>query len=266
MLKSFIYLLFIFIFLGCGKYDIQNRIDLANNIALKNNFISKDINTDDFTIKTYIKNLNSSKNLKLYIEGDGFSWIDKHTISPNPTPINPVSLNFAIKDTASNVVYMARPCQYNFTNNCKSKYWTDSRFSNIIIKNINQAIDVLKKHMQIDTIELIGFSGGGAIVTLISSRRDDIVKITTIAGNLNHKLLHQFHHLNYMEDSLNPINIASNISYIPQIHYIAEFDKIIPKSIVTSFIKASSQYNNIKIHTIKNATHSYGWKSLEGKL
>ena len=250
------------LFIGCGKYDLENRINLANTISKQNNFQLQDIQTDYFKLRTYQKLDTKSLILKIYIEGDGFAWVDRYTLSSNPTPINPVALKLAIKDKSKNIAYIARPCQYIQNTNCSATYWADKRFSKEVINSINQAITQIKQQSKATHIELIGFSGGGAIVTLIASIRDDIKHITTIAGNLNHKLLHQHHNIPDMIGSLNPIDISSKISHISQIHYVGEDDKVIPLKIAKSFKKASNNGQNIKIIIIPNATHTKGWDNL----
>lgn len=264
ILKILLFLLIIFIFTSCSRYSIENRINTANNLAVKNNLVQKDINSDKFIFRTYGKFTDVNKSIKIYIEGDGLAWIDRKTISTNPTPINPIALKFASRDNSPNIFYISRPCQYNLESNkaCHKKYWTNRRFSAEVIDSFNEVIDSLKKEYNFKNIQLIGFSGGAAIVTLVASKRDDIIKITTIAGNLNHKLLHQIHNVSQIPESLNPINIAYKISNIPQVHYIGEKDKIITIDIVNSYIEASQSSKNIKAIVIKDATHTKGWDNI----
>jgi hypothetical protein len=250
------------LYAGCGKYNLENRINLANNITKNNNFIKEDFHTSFFDIRTYHKFDTKKYILKIYIEGDGFAWIDRYTMSSNPTPINPVALKLALNDNNSNIAYIARPCQYILNKLCNKEYWGNKRFSSEVINSINQTITKLKKESNAKSIKLIGFSGGGAIVTLVASLRNDIVHITTIAGNLNHKLLHKYHKIPPMDKSLNPIDIALKISNIPQIHYIGEKDTVIPKIIAKSF-KDASNNNKIKIIIIPNATHTKGWSAIK---
>lgn len=253
--------IFIIIFItGCGKYNLNNRIDLANNISKKNNFKSKDIQTEVFKLRTYSKINNNTSPLKIYIEGDGFSWVDRYTLSNNPTPINPIALKLATIDKSQNILYIARPCQYIKNNKCQNKYWSDKRFSKEVVDSINQVITIFKKQSKIQNIELIGFSGGGAIVTLIASLRDDVQSIVTVAGNLDHILLHKYHNIEPMVGSLNPIKIVNKISHIPQVHYVGENDKVIPLSIAKSFKSYATNSKRIKIRIIKNTTHTKGWE------
>lgn len=262
LLKYLLILLTYFILIGCSKYSIENRLTLANNLAMSNGLIENNISTDRFIFRTYGKFSDNSKSIKIYIEGDGLAWIDKRTISSNPTPIYPIALRFASKDNSHNVFYIARPCQYNLDLNCNKDYWTKKRFSKEVIESFDQVINNLKKEYKFKDIEIIGFSGGGAIAMLLASQRDDVKKITTIAGNLNHKLVNKLHNVSPMSDSLNPIDIAQRTSYIPQIHYIGEKDNIITIDIVNSYIEASKSSKNIKAIVIKDATHTKGWDNI----
>jgi len=259
--KMFI-LFAVFLFTGCSKYSLENRINLAQELAQKSHFKSRNIETDSFILKTYTKVQDNKLPLKIYIEGDGFAWINRYTLSSNPTPINPVALKLATLDTYKNIAYVARPCQYVSTKNCSKEYWSNKRFSQDVIHSMNQAITIIKKQTRSEKIELVGFSGGAAISLLIASQRDDVQKITTIAGNLNHALLHEHHGIPPLRDSLNPIDIASKISHIKQIHFIGGKDEVIPPKIAYSFRKASNNNSNIKIVILPNATHVKNWESI----
>lgn len=226
----------------------------------KVHFQSKDINTDYFNLRVYVKIKDKNLPLKVYIEGDGFAWIDRHTLSSNPTPVNPVALKLATMDTYENIAYIARPCQYITNKNCTKEYWSHKRFSKEVIQSINQAVSILKKQTKSNQIKLVGFSGGGAIAALLAAKRDDVKDIVTIAGNLNHELLNKHHNTSPMSGSLNPVDIASSISHIKQIHYIGGKDTIIPRKIAYSFKEASINFTNIQIIDIPNATHLNGWK------
>jgi len=253
---------FLLFFAGCSQYSLENRISLAQNIAKTSHFEAGSIDTDSFTLKTYTKLQDKTLALKIYIEGDGFAWVDRYTLSSNPTPVNPIALKLASLDSYKNIAYLARPCQYISNQNCSKVYWSHKRFSKEVIENMNQAISILKAQTHSKNIELVGFSGGAAIALLVASERTDVQSITTIAGNLNHKLLHDFHNIPPMKGSLNPIDIASKISHIKQTHFIGGKDEVIPSQIAYSFKKASLNPSNIKIINLPNATHSKNWESI----
>jgi hypothetical protein len=244
---------------GCGKYSLENRIQLADDLSEKNNFVKKDINTHDFTIRTYSKIKKPFAPLKIYLEGDGFAWVDKYTISNDPTPINPISLKLAISDNSKNVAYIARPCQYVQSVQCNDLYWSDKRYSKEIIENINEVVSQIKKNSKAEKLEIIGFSGGGAIAVLLSSMRNDVTKIITVAGNINHKLLHEHHHIVPMMQSLDAIDVVNKVSHIKQIHFVGGNDKIVPLKIAQSFQKKSKVKKNIQIIIIPDGTHTKKW-------
>lgn len=260
-----ILLCFILIFFtACSKYSIEERLKLAEFLTLKNELVKNNIQTSLFLLRTYGRLNNKDDLLKVYIEGDGFAWVNKNTVSNDPTPINPIALKLALNDYSSNIIYIARPCQYNLKidKNCNKDYWSKKRFSIEVIKSFNELLDGLKVKNKYKKFELIGFSGGGAIATLLASKRSDVIKITTIAGNLNHKLVNKIHNVSLMKESLNPIDIAEKISNIKQIHYIGEKDKIITREIVESYLISSKNIDNIKVVVIDDATHTKGWNKL----
>lgn len=246
-------------FSGCGKYSLENRIQFAQNLAEKNQLIKEDIQTSTFKIRTYHHLQKDAKILKIFIEGDGFAWVDRYTISNNPTPIEPVALKLAIQNHSQNKAYISRPCQYITTDICDDKYWSDKRFSHEVIKSVNEVVSNLKSKTQAKKIELVGFSGGAAVAILVASRRDDISKIKTIAGNLDHKLLHKLHKIAPMQGSLNAIDVVNKISHIPQIHYVGQDDKVVSKDIAYSFKNKAKNSDNIKVVVVPNTTHTKGW-------
>ena len=97
---------------------------------------------------------------------------------------------------------------------------------------------------------------------LVASKRNDIKKIVTVAGNLNHKLLHRHHNIPAMVGSLDPMKIVNKISHIKQIHYVGADDKIVPFKIANSFEEATKYKRNIKIIVMPNTTHSKGWNKI----
>lgn len=258
-MKYLILVPILFFFTSCSsKFDIENRIKTAQNIKEESNFNEKIYNATYFDFDIFYKILDSKKSVKIYIEGDGLAWINRYTISSNPTPINPLSFKIASLDSYENVVYLPRVCQYNSVRNCDKKYWTDSRFSNIVVDNTNEILNQIKSDFNINEFELIGFSGGAAISILVASKRDDIKSIITIAGNLNHKLLHEMHNISLMNDSLNPIDYVKNIQNIKQTHYYGANDKVVYKEVIESFVNEFEDKSNIKLIKV-NATHNEGW-------
>ena len=218
----------------------MKRQQNADQFAMAGDLVEQKIETENFILTTYqrFNNKTNDKELVVYIEGDGRAWVSRSQLSTNPTPVYPVALELASLDKRPNVVYIARPCQYLWpksTLGCSSEYWSNKRGSEEVIVAINKAISIIKNRENVSTIELIGYSGGGAIAAIISARRDDVVKLTTASGNLNYQLFTDIHKLSPMTDSVDPITIANKIRSIPQIHYVGAEDRIVPEQIARSF-------------------------------
>lgn len=240
------------------------------------------IQTDKFELTSLTNNKlhteasDKAKKLVIYIEGDGRSWINKYTLSKNPTPPYALGLRLAIQDPRNNtpntvVAYLARPCQFTklppTPNTCDAKYWSSHRFSPEVIDNMNQAVDLIKTNTNsnIQKIELIGYSGGAAIALLLAAHREDIEMIRTVAGDVNHDMMSAYHHTTPLADSLNPIDFIDKLKLIKQIYYMGKQDKIVPNFITESFVQAydgAENKNSRPKIIVCNATHQKGW---EGK-
>lgn len=156
------------------------------------------------------------------------AWLSRDRPSLNPTPINPIGLKLALSHPDSNAIYIARPCQYTDLNRCKISDWTKGRFSSSIVAAVNEAISVIKDRLGSESLILVGYSGGGAIATLIAAGRDDVKKLITVGGNLDHAIWTQHHRISPLTDSLNPIKFVDNLKDIPQWHFVGSNDQIVP--------------------------------------
>lgn len=240
-----------------------------NLIASQANLHKNLHHTSNFIITSYAvnkTNLDPNKPLFIYIEGDGCAWVSKYRLSNNPTPRDPLTLKLAALDPNHNIIYIARPCQFtplNLDKNCESKYWSQARYSLPVVQSINQVIDNFKLTKQ-QPVHLIGYSGGATIAGIIASQRSDIASIRTIAGNLDHDAVSEFHQTTKLDESLNLIDFTKDINHIPQIHYIGRNDQIIPAYVIEKFTdKINQQHNklNCSSHTVfNNLDHYHGWE------
>lgn len=251
----------LFLVTSCTKQlpNSLERLQSVQNLLDKNTkqvFIS----TQNFDLFSIQKASDKCTNINIYIEGDGLAWITRSRISKDPTPINPIGLKLMNVENSTCKIYIARPCQYiNSSKNCENKYWTSHRFNNKIIESYNEALNLIKKQYQNESFSLIGYSGGAAVALLVSSKRDDISKVTTIAGNLDHTFWTSYHRINPLSGSLNPINYTLQLIKIPQYHLIGSNDSIIPREIFNSYISNFDDAINIKFK-IYNATHAKNWE------
>ncbi len=176
------------------------------------------------------RELTRDSRLTVYLEGDGFAWRDGSTPSRDPTPLNPVGLRLALAQAEDNAVYLARPCQYVDArySGCLQRYWTTARFAEEVVAATNIAVETLKTRHGADRLVLVGFSGGAAVAALVASRRQDVERLVTVAGNLDHHAWTAFHRVDPLVDSLNAADVAGQLKELPQIHFVGRDDSVIP--------------------------------------
>ncbi len=204
----------------------------------------------------------SPETIRVYIEGDGRAWETRSRLSDDPTPSDPIALGLAVVDPSDSVAYIARPGQFPAPNSavCDPTYWSQRRFSPEVIEAFDRTIGILKKKSGAKYVELVGYSGGGAIAILVAARRSDIAALRTVVGNLNPKALCSYHNVSRLDGSMDPLDVAQNVAHIPQRHFVGSKDKIVPSSIAESFVKEEGDANYKSITVVNGATHKDGWR------
>ena len=181
----------------------------------------------------------TSKELTIYIEGDGLAWLTRALPSDDPTPNNPLGLELALRHPNNAVAYLARPCQ-NVDRadweHCREEFWTRRRFSPEIVEASAQAIDTLKARSGADEIILVGYSGGGAIAALVAANRRDVVHVISVAGNMDTVAWTALHRVEPLTGSLNPADFWEKLQAIPQLHFVGGKDRVIPQAITEAYM------------------------------
>lgn len=265
------YLLFLLGFIlvsGCTplnpNHPLPPRLPKAVSQAQAHHFVEKRIVSGPFKLTTFKEPLVAQYPLIVYIEGDGQSWIRFNLLSKNPTPKRALPLSLALLDPRPNRIYLARPCQYTPLDedpNCHPKYWSSHRYSPEVLHSYHAALDHLKV-TPTQKIHLIGYSGGGAIATLLTATRPDILSLTTIAGDLNHHALSQLHHTTPLTHSLNPYDFRHALSHTPQRHLVGKRDPIIPPTLAQDFVQQLPKPHCAQWHLFAHVSHFKGWKAL----
>ena len=255
-----VFLVGLFLF-GCST--VERRLQNAENIASSHGFLEVSYKTSIFTLYGQEKILNPlTGKVHIYIEGDGLSWARPNRISDDPTPKNPVALKLAAQDPYENVIYWARPCQFNLSENkslCTPAIWTDSRMGLSVIQAFKEALERVRHWYSFEHITLVGYSGGGGIATLLAAECPPIHLLITIAGNLDPVSWTHHHGLRPLKKSLNPIDSVHQLREVPQIHFVGEKDRIIPPFLVQKYLGALGKSEKAKLIIVKGQNHHSGW-------
>ena len=219
------------------------------------------ISSSDYTVASWYKITKVGEPLKVYIEGDGHSFDRRGLPTDDPTPEGLFLRQLAVDDTSPNVAYLARPCQYLMSTNCCQKDWTTGRFSEQIVKTMEASVGALMKKAKAKQVILIGYSGGGMIASLISVRHpNEIKKLITIAGVLNHKDWTEYHGNAPLVDSIDFDTKDPIFRKINQIHYAGKKDNIVPLELSEKWVDAEHLF------VVKKASHEKGFDSIYKKI
>jgi pimeloyl-ACP methyl ester carboxylesterase len=210
-----------------------------------------------FALAAFVRQTDPSAPVAVYIEGDGLAWLSESEPSADPTPTDPIGLKLAAADPSPNVITLARPCQYVWSNACREAYWTDRRFSEEVVQAMSAALDSQLAPGQ--KLHLVGYSGGGAVAALLAARRADAASLRTVAGNLDHAALNRFHGVSAMPGSLNPRDVAARLRELPQAHYVGERDEVVPPLAAESFLRAMGPSACATVVRVPGASHERGW-------
>lgn len=247
---------------ACQTSVLPDKLAQARKIAAHGHLTESRIDASPFTLTSYQRLEQNGVPVTIYIEGDGQAWLTKTQPALNPTPNNPLALKLAALDSAQNVVYLARPCQYSGTGDgspCQSKYWMSSRYAPEVLEAYNHALDDLKGRSGANGFHLIGFSGGGTIAALLAGQRSDILSLRSVSGNLDHRAHSEIHKVSTLEASLNPPQYAAKLATVPQRHFIGGKDKIVPQTIYDRYSAALPRANCTSYEILPQADHLEGW-------
>jgi predicted esterase len=237
------------------------RKDLADDLAARNDWVGKVVELDSFSIQTYSpKKFVSSKYLVIYFEGDGLAWLSSTRPSIDPSPLDPVGLKMALRHPGQHAIaYLARPCQYVLDKRCRQSDWTDQRFSVKVIKATDQVVDKIKQSAGASRLVLVGYSGGAAVAALVSSIRQDVDVLVTVAGNLDINEWVRYHHISPLRGSLNPADQAGKLNGLAQVHFVGAKDSVIPINLVNNFTRFANNKSRVHVLTQETFDHVCCW-------
>lgn len=248
---------------GCAHQTGPERSAAIRAQAAAAGWQSQVIRTPQFDLQAFTNNMTAIDGvLNIYIEGDGYAWVDGQFPSDDPTPHVPLALQLAMAQPDGAIAYLGRPCQYlgaQTDRRCNKNLWTDARFSEDVVTASDAAIDQLKQSQRGKQIRLIGYSGGAAVALLVAARRQDVIQIITVAGNLDpHAWAHQLA-LKPLVGSLDTLVVIQKISHIPQVYFVGRKDRVLPVVLTENFAARYPADNQPRIIYKSDFGHACCW-------
>lgn len=203
--------------------------------------------------------------LTLYIEGDGFAWRTGTQPSDNPTPHNPVALALALQHHKGAVAYLARPCQNvqeSDWGDCTEADWTRGRYAPAVLAAMDAAVTQLKNRAQAKDLVLVGYSGGGVMAALLAAGRKDVVRLVTVASNLDTAAWTRAHGLLPLSDSLNPADAWDALQDVPQLHFVGDEDAVVGIDVLHAYAQRFPAGKRPGLRLVQGADHNCCWAQL----
>nr|CRH05528.1 conserved protein of unknown function [Candidatus Magnetococcus massalia] len=201
----------------------------------------------------------------IYLEGDGRSWASRWRVAKDPTPVDPIGLKLMVADKAPLRGWLGRPCQYQKPmvqgprdRVCKQAYWSTHRYAPELVKAMGQGLDQLKQRLKVEKLVLIGYSGGGPMALLLANRRDDVLRVITVAANLDIAAWVRWHRVSPLV-GLDPGMELDSLKRIPQIHLSGADDRVAPALLQQRFRARLPASAPITLQTIPKTDHTCCW-------
>ncbi len=209
-----------------------------DSFAQSQNMNRQLIQGEAFTHVVYTNGSLLEKRLHVYIEGDGKPWVLNGQLpARDPTPRYPLTLYLMSRDP-DRAIYLGRPCYLDTHTQapCTEKDWTSGRFSQDIVDSLAAALENHLSQHPATHITLIGYSGGGALATLMAGRLKPAVRLITLAGNLDTAQWTHLHGYLPLHESLNPM-VSAQLEGVLHLHFAGGRDTNIPAEQIANFAR-----------------------------
>jgi pimeloyl-ACP methyl ester carboxylesterase len=262
---------------GCAATSPEARLHSALALAAPSSWQASRIPAAGFQLLALHPRPQPATELAVFIEGDGFAWLDPRTPSTNPTPRDPVALRMALAERYRISAYLARPCQFDpvmAEGRCRVGDWTQARYSPEVIAAMDEGVSRLKQMFGAERLVLVGYSGGGTVAALLAARRKDVSLLVTVAAVLDHETWTRAHGISPLDGSLNPIDEWARLRGLRQIHFTGSEDRIAGKAAVQAFAdrfpahhpSASAEPALIELLDVQGFSHSCCWAEKWARL
>jgi hypothetical protein len=206
----------------------------------------------------------TGEHLRIFVEGDGTPWTRQNRMAVDPTPTNPVLLRM-LAISPGPAVYLGRPCYFGLATDkgCRPGLWTSDRYGQEVVDSMCSAANTISRARGATSVQLVGYSGGGAIVVGMRSCTERLVAITTVAANLTPERWTELH--GYLPlDDLTPLAPGAAVAHsVSEVHWQCQDDLNVPPAITDEYF-ASNTHAVRRI--IRDCTHAKGWERVWQKV
>ncbi len=252
--------LFLTFLQGCAENGVDDN-DLRTSF-LETSLHRQEITAGSFRLTVFSRIRDTNRPVTVYIEGDVPGLAPGADPGIDSTPDDTVGLRLASIDPSDNVIFISRPCQFNIDDfACKDILKNTLRWADQYYASANRALDYVLSPIPHPHVNLVGYSGGGALAAVLAARRHDIVSLRTIAGNMDPHGNGRFHATDPQDDFIDPMMIASRLAGLPQEHFVGGKDDFVPPFLTENFIKAIGTNACATVTRVPDATHTAGWES-----
>jgi pimeloyl-ACP methyl ester carboxylesterase len=247
---------------ACSGADMAPRARKAALLARDAGWSHRVIAAGSFDITSVSSPAGASDLLTVYIEGDGLAFLDRATVSDDPTPLDPLALRLALAAPQRPAAWLARPCQYalpDHARNCGPAMWTSRRYAPEVVESLDRAIDTLKSAAGARRLVLVGYSGGGVMAALLAARRTDVAGFVTVAANLDLGYWVQRDQLAPLTGSLDPATFADRLAAVPQVHFVGGRDRVVGADVVRAYVARLPATSRAVVVEIADYDHRCCW-------
>lgn len=247
---------------GCGTPTPEQRLEAALGMAARAGWQESRLAAGGFRLLALHPAPRGTPELAVFIEGDGFAWVDPRTPSADPTPTDPVALRLALAEPHRVSAYLGRPCQFEpgrLAQACHSGDWTQARFSPAMVEAMDQAVSQLKQLFGAGRLVLVGYSGGGTLAALLAARRTDVTLLVTVAAVLDHAAWTRHHGVSPLVGSLNPAAQTQALRGVRQIHFVGGRDTVSGQPAVQPYLDRLAASDKALLIEVPSFNHQCCW-------
>jgi len=200
------------------------------------------IELPDRRLRGFVKHVPTSatpRKVTVYLESDGAPWRMPDEPPYDPTPLKHMVMSMAIADVSEAVAYLGRPCQYLAPQElaqCDPALWMRGRFGEDAVAAMDAAVTRIKASYGASEVNLVGYSGGGAMAALVAARRSDVNCLVTLAAPLDTNAWTSAIKVSPLDYSLNPADSAFKLAQVRQTHFRGRDDSLVPPATSRRFL------------------------------